>query len=124
MKTTEQIEITPAPADLLKYTHATLDRHTAESLAASIADLEAQGFRVLYATGARSAVPTSYRSAYKMRAPHWYFDGEKVRATDAKLENRPHGCAIPANFTVMGDMVPDGFRCFKREADAVVIRHR
>lgn len=127
--TANQIQITPAPAELLAYTHASLDDATAESLAEEITELNESGFTVLNATGARSSVPASYRSAYKMSAPHWqysggYYPGGTIRAVNAKLENRPRGATIPAVFEIMGQVVPDGYRCFKRSEDTIIIRRK
>jgi hypothetical protein len=122
--TTTQIKITPAHAELLAYTHASLDDSTAQSLARQITELQDGGFVVVDATGARSSVPASYRSAYKMSAPHWYFYGGTIRAVNAKLENRPKGASIPAVFEIRGNVVPDGYRCFKRLEDSIIIRRK
>ena len=121
---TNQIQITPKPAELLAYTHASLDDSTAQSLAYKIIELEDGGFTVLNATGARSSVPAAYRSAYKMSAPHWYFDGREIYAVNAKLENRPRGATIPDVFEIMGQVVHDGYRCFKRNEDTIIIRRK
>lgn len=122
--TTTQIQITPAPAELLAYTHASLDDSTAQSLADEITELEQSGFTVLNATAARSSVPAAYRSAYKMSAPHWEYYGGEIWAVNAKLENRPHGATIPAVFEIMGQVVPDGYRCFKRNEETIIIRRK
>lgn len=118
MKTQTQIAITPAPANLTKYTHANLSTYEADSLAAAIMEIEETGAIVLQANGTRCAVPTSYRSAYKCRAPHWIYDGTTIRAVDSTLENRPRGRSIPQHFIITGDTVPPGFRCFKHDRDA------
>ena len=122
--TTSQIQIIPAPAELLAYTHASLDLSTAKSLAAKITELNESGFTVVNATAARSSVPASYRSAYKMSAPHWYYNGFDIFAENAKLENRPRGATIPAVFEIMGQVVPEGYRCFKRSEDTIIIRRK
>jgi hypothetical protein len=122
--TTNQIQIIPAPAELLAYTHASLDESRAQSLADAIADLNESGFTVLNATASRSTVPASYRSAYKMSAPHWYFDGCDIIAVNAKLENRPRGAHIPEVFEIAGQVIPEGFRCFKRTEETIVIRRK
>jgi hypothetical protein len=122
--TTNKIQIIPAPAELLAYTHASLDHSTAQSLADEIADLNESGFTVLNATASRSTVPASYRSAYKMSAPHWYFDGCDIIAVNAKLENRPRGASIPEVFEIAGQIVPEGFRCFKRTEETIIIRRK
>ena len=122
--TTNEIQIIEAPASLTKFTHASLSGWEANSLAKSISDLTEAGFTVIQANASRSSVPTSYRSAYKMSAPFWIYDGSVIRAVNAKLENRPRGAAIPANFIVEGSVVPDGFRCFARNSDSVVIRFK
>ena len=118
------IQIIPAPAELLAYTHSSLDDSTAQSLADEITELNESGFTVVNATAARSSVPASYRSAYKMSAPHWYYNGFDIFAEHAKLENRPHGATIPAVFEIMGQVVPDGYRCFKRNEDTIIIRRK
>jgi hypothetical protein len=120
--TTNQIQIIPAPAELLAYTHASLDESTAQSLADEIIDLNESGFTVLNASASRSTVPACYRSAYKMSAPHWYFDGCDIIAVNAKLENRPRRATIPEVFEVAGQIVPEGFRCFKRTEETIIIR--
>ena len=120
--TTNQIQIIPAPAELLAYAHASLDDATAQSLARKITKLNESGFTVVNATAARSSVPAAYRSAYKMSAPHWVYDGCDILATNAKLENRPRGATIPAVFEIAGQSVPDGYRCFKRMEETIVIR--
>jgi hypothetical protein len=124
MKTELQIKITPAPAELLAYTHASLDDSTAHSLARQITELQDGGFVVVDAVAARSSVPTSYRSAYKMSAPHWYYYGGTIRAVNAKLENRPKGAGIPAVFEIRGHVVPAGYRCFKRLEDSIIVRRK
>jgi len=123
-KTVKTIEIETAPAELTKYTHASLSPETAQSLAADIAELTAAGFPVLYASGERGTVPTSYRSAYRMHAPHWRYDGRTIHATSAKLETRPRGASIPANFTVQGDAAPAGWRIGKRHDDGTLTIRR
>jgi hypothetical protein len=122
--TTTQIQITPAPSELLRYAHSSLDDSTAQSLAQQITDLEQSGFTVVDAVGARSSVPASYRSAYKMSAPHWYYYGGTIRAINAKLENRPKGASIPAVFEIRGSVVPEGYRCFKRNEETIIIRRK
>ena len=123
--TTTQIEILAESPSLVKYTHCQA-RHAAESLAELIRKIESQGFNVLGATSCRSAVPTCYRSAYKMSAPFYIFDAAtcSIRLVNGQLETRPRGATIPAHFEVAGSVVPDGFRCFKRNADSIVIRHK
>jgi hypothetical protein len=124
MKT--QIQIHPAPENLTGYTHATLTHGEAESLAAAIEEIESHGATVIRANGTRSAVPVCYCSAHKMHAPHWAYDGTSIRPVDGTLENRTHGRSIPQNFTVTGETVPTGFRCFKRdpEAGTLIIRRK
>jgi hypothetical protein len=122
--TTTEIQIIEAPASLKKFTHASLSDWEANNLAQSIANLTEAGFTVLAANATRSSVPTSYRSAYKMSAPFWIYDGSSIYAVNAKLENRPRGAAIPANFIVAGNVVPAGFRCFARNSDSIVIRSK
>jgi hypothetical protein len=122
--TTTQIKITPAPAELLAYTHASLDDSTAQSLADEITGLNESGFTVLNASASRSTVPACYRSAYKMSAPHWYFDGCDIIAVNAKLENRTRGASISEVFEIAGQVIPEGFRCFKRTEETIVIRRK
>jgi len=117
------IRIEPAPESLAQYLHASLSSQAAKSLAAEIETLQGQGIRVISANGARRTVPKSYRSAYKMHAPHWIFVNGAIIAVDAKLENRSGGVAIPANFTVAGSVpTPEGFRCSSRDEESTVFR--
>ena len=122
--TTNQIQIIPAPAELLAYTHASLDHSTAQSLADEITHLKESGYTVLNASASRSTVPACYRSAYKMSAPHWYFDGCDIIAVNAKLENRTRGASISEVFEIAGQVIPEGFRCFKRLEDSIIIRRK
>lgn len=121
-----QIKIEPAPADLLTYTHATLEDTTANSLRSSIEKLQEQGVEVLEACGPRSAVPNSYgRSAHRMKAPAWKFDGKHIYAEVFKLETRPRGATIPAWFKVTTpETLPEGFRCFKKSGETSLLRVR
>jgi hypothetical protein len=125
MTTLDQIQILPENESLTGYTHC-VSRSAAESLAADIAEIEAQGFKVITARSYRCAVPQSYRSAYKMHAPYYVFDGKwrEIVLVDGALENRPKGATIPARFVVAGQTVPDGFRCFERGENYVVVRKK
>jgi len=123
MKTAIKIKITAAPKELAKFTHASLSEVDAKSLARRIGVLADRGLDVVSANGARSTVPSSYRSAYKMIAPHWQYSGGKIVAISAKLENRPRGASIPANFTVRGSVeTPAGFRCTSRNDEFTILR--
>jgi len=123
MKTLNRIEIAPASPGLTKYTHCST-RHAAENLRDEIESLEAAGFTVTEAIASRGTVPTSYRSAYKMIAPCYVFYPEtrEIALITTQLENRPRGHAIPARFEITGDVVPPGFRCFRRNPDSLEIR--
>jgi hypothetical protein len=118
MKT--QIKIT-TDAKLSAYTHA-VGEHAAEELARFIGLIEEQGMRVLSARSWRTSVPSSYRSAYKMCAPYYAYDGETIAMVDGTLENRPKGASIPAVLVVEGETVPEGFRCFRRLEGRVEVR--
>jgi hypothetical protein len=123
MTTQIKIKITDAPEELAKFTHASLSAADAKSLARHIVVLTDLGLDVVSANGARSTVPTSYRSAYKMRAPHWHYFSGKIVAVSAKLENRSRGASIPANFTVRGSVeTPSGFRCTSRNDEFTILR--
>jgi hypothetical protein len=123
MKTTVEISITEESTNLVKYTHCQT-RYAAQTLMASILEIENQGMTVIGASSTRSAVPLSYRSAYKMAAPYYIFNTNtrSIVLVNGQLENRPKGLTIPAHFVVSGSSVPMGFRCFKRGEDYIVIR--
>jgi hypothetical protein len=123
MKTTVEISITQESPDLVKYTHCQT-RYAAQILMATILEIESQGMTVEGASSTRSAVPLSYRSAYKMAAPYYIFNTNTraIVLVNGQLENRPKGLTIPAHFVVSGSVVPTGFRCFKRGEDYIVIR--
>jgi hypothetical protein len=59
-----------------------------------------------------------------MSAPHWYFDGCDIIAVNAKLENRTRGASISEVFEIAGQVIPEGFRCFKRLEDSIIIRRK
>ena len=121
--TTTQIKIAAEPTDLVKYTHCQ-SRSAANHLAAAIEELESQGFAVLDAVSSRSAVPNTYKSAYKMSAPFYRFRAETrtIELVNGRLENRPRGSTIPAKFEIAGDKTPKGFRCFNRLESSIIIR--
>jgi len=107
------IEIVSSP-DLLKYTHACVESD-ARALLSDIRELEASGATVVSASSRRSAVPNAYRSASKMNAPYYQFDGETIQLTPARLQNRPRGHDIKPVFCVEGlTAAPEGFRVFAR----------
>lgn len=108
---------------LAKLTHA-VGPDSAARLAARISALEAAGFVVLSARSGRNAVPTCYRSAYKVAAPYYEFrpDSRELVLVSAPLETRPHGRPIPPVLEVAGAVVPTGYRCFRRAADRLEIR--
>lgn len=118
-----EIQIEPAPADLLKYIHHTLTECAAESLRRGVEELTAAGLRVHSASGFRNSVPNSYRSAYKLRAPFWVYKDGKIEATSSRLENRPRGASIPECFVITGEVeTPAGFRCFRRGNGTTILR--
>ncbi len=121
----DQIQILPENQALTAYTHC-VPRSAAESLAADIDEIEAQGFKVITARSCRCAVPQSYRSAYKMNAPYYVFDGKgrQIALVNGALRKRPKGSTIPARFVVAGGIAPDGFRCFERGENYVVVRKK
>lgn len=123
MKTTASISIETESSSLTKYTHCARPSAAAQ-LASQIEELEDAGFIVEAATSGRSAVPNSYRGAYKMRAPFYIYSPEKrtITLVDGQLENRPKGASIPSHFCISGDVVPTGYRCFKRGENCLVIR--
>lgn len=120
-----KITIEQESSELTKYTHCA-GRDSAEALIKSIEELGATGFEVVEANASRPSVPVSYRSAYKMHSPSYSFvaDLRKIVLFDDVLQNRSHGRFIPANFKIVGDVVPKGFRCFSRCDNILTIRYK
>jgi len=118
-----KIKIKNAPESLTKYTHASLSDQSAKRLSEQVKGLSKLGIFVISANGSRNTVPTSYRSAYKMNAPYWFYVNGEIKAIDAKLKNRIRGASIPANFTVAGSVpTPEGFKCTSRNEEFTVLR--
>ena len=115
-----KITIAPAAAALTKYTHAAPES-AAKDLADRVAELEAQGCKVISATSVRSSVPNTYRSAYKMCAPFYVYFGasRQITLVSGKLENRPRGAAIPAHIFIQGSTTPVGYRALSKSNNIV-----
>lgn len=115
-----KITIAPAAAALTKYTHAAPES-AAKDLADRVAELEAQGCKVISATSSRSSVPSSYKSAYKMSAPFYVYSGasRQITLVSGKLENRPRGAAIPAHIFIQGSTTPSGYRALSKSNNIV-----
>lgn len=115
-----KITITPAASALTKYTHAAPES-AAKDLADRISELEAQGYNVTSAISARSSVPNSYKSAYKMFAPFYLYCGttRQINLVPGKLENRPRGAAIPAHIIITGSTTPAGYRALSKSNNIV-----
>jgi hypothetical protein len=106
---------------LASRTHA-VGEGAAEELRDAIEQLTEQGFIVLHGRSYRTSVPNSYGPTYKVRAPYYVYDGDQIEMVDAMLESRSHGARIPMSLEVYGDVVPAGWRCFKRDSGALLIR--
>jgi len=110
-----KIKIAPAATALTKYTHAA-PPSAAKDLADRITELEAQGYAIISAISARSAVPNSYKGAYKMYAPFHRFCAatREIKLVLGRLENRPRGAAIPAHIIIQGTETPAGYRALSK----------
>lgn len=99
---------------LAEYTHAATEEDRAD-LNAGVTTLQELGHTVIAARSRKSSVPNSYGPTHKVHAPVWQLDGPDLQLVDARLESRPRGARIPANYTVAGAVrTPDGFRCIRR----------
>ncbi len=115
-----KITITPAASALTKYTHAAPES-AAKDLSERISKLESEGYIVSSAISARSSVPNSYKSAYKMFAPFFLYCGtsRQINLVSGKLENRPRGAAIPPHIFIQGSTTPAGYRALSKSNNIV-----
>jgi len=115
-----KITIAPAAAALTKYTHAAPES-AAKDLADRITELESEGYKVTSAISARSSVPNTYKSAYKMFAPFYLYCGtsRQITLVSGKLETRSRGAAIPAHIIIDGSTTPAGYRALSKRNNIV-----